>query len=119
MREVHSWMLQVPGLDVQRFSGVSFRKGCLQELHRAGQSRIQIATQAAHRSIQSQRWYISLDSRVQQQNAHVLAAALHGLVGTQCLVTSGEPAWETALPPKQPSCLSAWWSAGSSCIYGI
>ena len=76
MREVHSWMLQVPGLDVQRFSGVSFRKGCLQELHRAGQSRIQVATQAAHRSIQSQRWYISMDSRVQQQNAHVLAAAL-------------------------------------------
>ena len=69
MGEVRRWMSKVDGLDASRYSGVSFRKGCLQELARAGVSSPDIAAQATHSDEQSQRHYISLDEKVQQLNA--------------------------------------------------
>ena len=63
----------MPGLQSARFSGVSFRKGCLQELARGGVSRQDIAVQATHASTSSQRHYITLDEGVQQVNAAHLA----------------------------------------------
>ena len=72
--EVRRWMQLVPGLDGSRYSGVSFRKGTLQELARAGVSRPDIALQATHSNMQSQQHYITLDEGVQQVNAVHLAA---------------------------------------------
>ena len=67
-------MQLVPGLDAARYSGVSFRKGTLQELARAGVSRPNIALHATHSNEQSQQHYITLDEGVQQVNAVHLAA---------------------------------------------
>ena len=72
--EMRRWMQLVPGLDGSRYSGVSFRKGTLQELARAGVSRPDIALHATHSSQQSQKHYITLDEGVQQVNAVHLAA---------------------------------------------
>ena len=71
--EMRRWLQQVPGLQAARFSGISFRKGCLQELARGGVSRQDIAVQATHASLASQRHYITLDKGVQQLNAAHLA----------------------------------------------
>ena len=72
--EIRRWMQQVPGLEAARYSGVSFRKGTLQELARAGVSRPHIALRATHSSEHSQQHYITLDEGVQQVNSIHLAA---------------------------------------------
>lgn len=71
--ELRRWMHAIQGMEGSRYSGVSFRKGTLQELARAGVSRPNIALHATHSSMQSQKHYITLDEGVQQANAMHLA----------------------------------------------
>jgi hypothetical protein len=70
--------LQAIGVDANRYSGISFRKGCLTELTLGGASPLAVAKQGTHKDINSQQSYLEVDEVFMRRNACTLTKALKG-----------------------------------------
>ena len=89
--------LSLLGVDASKYSGISFRKGCLTELTLGGASPLAVAKQGTHRSLNSQQAYVQVDEVFLRKNTCTLSKALRGEVydgGAWCCKAEDVQAWQ-------------------------
>ena len=70
--------LMLLGVQPDRYSGISLRKGCLTDLTLAGCSPLAVARHADHSSLNSQMAYVKCDEELLASNGDKLAELLTG-----------------------------------------